>query len=125
MSAERIRLLEADRIRAMLTGDATTLRQLMSPDCSYVHSNGRTDTGEAYVDKVGRGVFRYVDGTVDEQSITVRRSTAVAVFRFSALLLIDAEEVVSVNRCAAVWAEQADRPQLIAFHSSSLPGEQP
>ncbi|WP_427918775.1 nuclear transport factor 2 family protein [Streptomyces sp. cg40] len=124
MSLKAVRVLEVRRIQAMLAGDDEVLRGLISPDCSYVHSNGSTDTGDSYTDKVGRGVFRYVDGAVDEQSVALHDGTAVVVYRFAAHLLIGGEEVTSVNRCTAVWGERAGEPRLIAFHSSPLPNNQ-
>ena len=125
VSVESIRLLEARRVRAMVAGDGEALRQLISPDCSYVHSNGRVDTRDSYADKVARGVFRYLDGVVDEQSVTLHDDAAVVVYRFAARLLIGTEEVMSVNRCTAVWGQGAGEPRLIAFHSTPLPTERP
>ncbi|MCX5555261.1 nuclear transport factor 2 family protein [Streptomyces sp. NBC_00038] len=120
ITADSVRTLERTRIQAMLANDVACLRKLISPQCSYVHTTGRLDTGESYLAGLGDGLFRYEDLSVSDQSVTLQAATAVVVYRLSARIAIDAEPVVSESRCTAVWAERHDGIQVIAFQATPV-----
>lgn len=112
--------LEKSRLQAMLAGDVAALRQLISPDCSYVHTTGRLDTGQSYLDNLAHGGFHYESLTAADTVVTAHGSTAVVVCRLAARLVIGSEPVTSVMRCTAVWAEARGSTRMIAFQSTSI-----
>jgi uncharacterized protein DUF4440 len=56
---DHIRNLEAARFSAMKAGDLDTLAILLDTELIYVHSNGRVDDREAYLDSLRQGVIGY------------------------------------------------------------------
>ena len=97
----------------------------MSPECRYVHATGRLDTGTSYLDNLAQGGFGYLRLEVADREVSVHGTTAVAVYRQRARIRIGADEVVSVARCTAVWADTGAAVRLVAFQSTPLPEPPP
>ena len=53
--------LEEGRRLALLAGDVAALQDLLAQELIYVHSTGVTDTKESYVNKLSRGVLKYLE----------------------------------------------------------------
>jgi hypothetical protein len=119
ITADSVRALEKSRIQAMLASDIAALRDLISPDCSYVHTTGRLDTGESYLRNLAGGGFRYEELTAAESTVTLHGAAAVIVFRQSARIVIGTRPTTSVSRCTAVWAEEHGSTRMIAFQATS------
>jgi ketosteroid isomerase-like protein len=69
---EHIRSLERARFSAMMSGDLTALSTLLDDDLIYVHSNGKADSKDEYLQSLRQGRITY-----DEISVTADRFSQV------------------------------------------------
>ncbi|MFT4081690.1 MAG: nuclear transport factor 2 family protein [Nocardioides sp.] len=117
----RIEALEARRRQAMLTGDATTLTEVMHPSCVYVHSSGFIDNGASMAAKVAAGDVRYQSLEFEDEADVSVGDAAVFIYRQRARMLLAGEPHSSYTRCTAVWAPGPDAtPRLISFQSAPM-----
>ena len=66
---EAIRALERDRFRAMVDGDVPVLNQLLSESVSFVHTNGKRETKQQFIDAITAGHRRYRQIEVQSQDV--------------------------------------------------------
>jgi hypothetical protein len=113
--------LDDRRIRALLSADVPTLRQLVHPDLIYTHSTGRQDTFGSYIDAVETGRTTY-------KAIS-RSATRVVPVRCGGILegIVDLDvriqgvETTMRNRFMAFWLLDGDSDgRLLAWASTRL-----
>lgn len=64
-----IRALERDRFRAMVEGDGEALDALLSDKVFYVHTNGKRETKQQFIDAIAAGRRRYRQIEIQSQDI--------------------------------------------------------
>ncbi len=64
-----IRVLERDRFRAMVDGDGPALEQLLSDKVCYVHTNGKRETKQQFIDAIIGGRRRYRQIEIQSQDV--------------------------------------------------------
>ncbi|CAM2191406.1 nuclear transport factor 2 family protein [Paraburkholderia sp. A1RI_3L] len=75
---EAIRALERDRFRAMVDGDGPLLSALLSDNVIYVHTNGKRETKQQFIDAITAGRRRYRQIEIQSQDVLpVGRETCV------------------------------------------------
>jgi hypothetical protein len=116
---EMIRLLEAERYRAMLKADTSTLAVLLSDQAIYTHSDGSQDSKAEYLQKVTNGIYRYrsieygVTGIVSLGSFLVHGWMKANVDVHDVTRQLD-------NVSLAVWSFVGSRWQLAAYASTRI-----
>ena len=119
-SAIEREILEADeiRVKGLLSNDIDAVEKLLGEDLSYVHSNGRMDNKETYMDALRSGRTRYL--TMDLSDVTVRGwgDTGVITNIFDAKVQTANGEVNLHSRALLVYAKRDGRWQLIAYEST-------
>ncbi|AIO67511.1 nuclear transport factor 2 family protein [Burkholderia oklahomensis] len=66
---DAIRALERDRFRAMVDGDGEALEALLSDKVYYVHTNGKRETKQQFIDAITAGRRRYRQIEVQSQEV--------------------------------------------------------
>ena len=79
---EAIRDLERDRFRAMVDGNGPLLDELLSENASFVHTNGKRETKQQFIDAITAGRRRYRQIEIQSQDVVaVGRETCVVTGR--------------------------------------------
>ncbi|AIO33665.1 nuclear transport factor 2 family protein [Burkholderia pseudomultivorans] len=66
---DAIRALERDRFRAMVDGDGEALDALLSDKVFYVHTNGKRETKQQFIDAIAAGRRRYRQIEIQSQDV--------------------------------------------------------
>lgn len=66
---DAIRALERDRFRAMVDGDSEALDALLSDKVCYVHTNGKRETKQQFIDAITAGRRRYRQIEIQSQDV--------------------------------------------------------
>jgi ketosteroid isomerase-like protein len=69
--------LERQRVEAMVRADVAALAKLLGDDLSYVHSDGRTDTKESFLQLVAGTAIRYRSVDFSDQEVIALGDTAI------------------------------------------------
>ncbi|GLU32890.1 nuclear transport factor 2 family protein [Trinickia caryophylli] len=116
---EAIRVLERDRFRAMVDGDVPVLNQLLSDHVSFVHTNGKRETKQQFIDAISAGRRRYRQIEVQSQDVLpVGSETCVVTGR--ALIEMEANSGALLYPIAytAIQAQEEGRWRLVAWHAT-------
>jgi hypothetical protein len=116
---EAIRALERDRFRAMVDGDIPLLNQLLSDCVSFVHTNGKRETKQQFIDAISVGHRRYRQIEVQSQDVVpVGRDTCVVTGR--ALLEMEANNGALLFPIAytAIQAQEEGHWRLVAWQAT-------
>jgi hypothetical protein len=116
---EAIRALERDRFRAMVDGDVPLLNQLLSESVSFVHTNGKRETKQQFIDAINSGHRRYRQIEVQSQDVVpVGRDTCVVTGR--ALLEMEANNGALLFPIAytAIQAQEEGQWRLVAWQAT-------
>lgn len=66
---EAIRGLERERFRAMVDGDGSSLEQLLADQATFVHTNGKRETRQQFIDAITAGRRRYRQIEIQSQDV--------------------------------------------------------
>ncbi|AOK31134.1 DUF4440 domain-containing protein [Burkholderia singularis] len=66
---DAIRALERDRFRAMVDGDGEALDALLSDGVYFVHTNGKRETKQQFIDAIVTGRRRYRQIEIQSQDV--------------------------------------------------------
>lgn len=116
---EAIRVLERDRFRAMVDGDVPLLDQLLSDNVSFVHTNGKRETKQQFMNAISAGHRRYRQIEVQSQDVLpVGSETFVVTGR--ALIEMEANSGALLYPIAytAIQAQEGGQWRLVAWHAT-------
>jgi ketosteroid isomerase-like protein len=119
-SAIEREILEADdiRVKGLLSNDIDAVEKLLGDDLTYVHSSGRLDTKETYMDALRSGRTRYLTMDLSEVEVRGLGDTGVITNIFDAKVQTANGEVTLHSRALLVYAKRDGRWQLIAYEST-------
>jgi hypothetical protein len=116
---EAIRGLERDRFRAMVDGNGELLDALLSDSVIYVHTNGKRESKQQFIDAITAGRRRYRQIEIQSQEVlTVGSETCVVTGR--ALIEMEANNGALLFPIAytAVQTHEAGQWRLIAWQAT-------
>jgi hypothetical protein len=116
---EAIRVLERDRFRAMVDGDISLLNLLLSDNASFIHTNGKRETKQQFIDAILGGHRRYRQIEVQSQDVLpVGSETCVVTGR--ALFEMEANNGALLYPIAytAIQAQEGGQWRLVAWHAT-------
>ena len=116
---EAIRGLERDRFRAMVDGNGELLDALLSDNVIYVHTNGKRESKQQFIDAITAGRRRYRQIEIQSQDVlTVGHETCVVTGR--ALIEMEANNGALLFPIAymAVQTHEAGQWRLIAWQAT-------
>jgi ketosteroid isomerase-like protein len=111
---------EAARCAALIAADGAALRALFAPDATWLHGSGQMDAADVFIDRVVRGINRYL--TIDLSEVDVRLYGDTAIVSGVAMVsaLAGGEPRALRNRYTNVWVAQGGRPRLVSAQSTKL-----
>ena len=118
---EMIRVLDAERMSAMVAGDLDTLGRILADDLSYVHTSAAVDTKSSMMEAIGNGRLNYQK--MAARNVKVRDYGDAAVVRGEA----DVEVTSGGNDLAfsleftEVYVNGGAGWQMVAWQSTRLP----
>ena len=116
---EAIRGLERERFRAMVDGDGQSLDALLADNLSYVHTNGKRETKQQFIDGITGGRRRYRQIEVQTQDVLpVGRETCVVTGR--ALIEMEANNgaLLFPSAYTAIHTQEEGQWRLIAWQAT-------
>ncbi|WP_206997313.1 nuclear transport factor 2 family protein [Trinickia mobilis] len=116
---EAIRGLERDRFRAMVDGNGQLLEALLSESASFVHTNGKRETKQQFIDAITAGRRRYRQIEVQSQDVVVvGRETCVVTGR--ALIEMEANSGALLFPIAytSIQTQQDGQWRLVAWQAT-------
>jgi hypothetical protein len=116
---EAIRGLERERFRAMVDGNGELLDALLSDNVIYVHTNGKRESKQQFIDAITAGRRRYRQIEIQSQDVlTVGHETCVVTGR--ALIEMEANNGALLFPIAytAIQAQESGRWRLIAWQAT-------
>ncbi|WP_118180845.1 nuclear transport factor 2 family protein [Paraburkholderia phosphatilytica] len=116
---EAIRELERDRFRAMVDGDGPLLDELLSENVSYIHTNGKRETKQQFINAIAAGRRRYRQIEIQSQEVMpVGAETCVVTGR--ALIEMEANNGALLFPIAytAIQAQEGGQWRLVAWQAT-------
>ena len=116
---DAIRGLERERFRAMVEGNGQQLDALLSDNVIYVHTNGKRESKQQFIDAITAGRRRYRQIEVQSQDVLpVGRETCVVTGR--ALIEMEANNGALLFPIAytAIQAQEDGKWRLIAWQAT-------
>ncbi|CAG4891106.1 nuclear transport factor 2 family protein [Paraburkholderia saeva] len=116
---EAIRGLERDRFRAMVDGNGELLDALLSDNVIYVHTNGKRESKQQFIDAIMAGRRRYRQIEIQSQDVlAVGHETCVVTGR--ALIEMEANNGALLFPIAytAIQTQESGRWRLIAWQAT-------
>ena len=121
---EAVLNLDAERVEAMIKRDTPALNKLLAEELSYVHSGGRSDSKQSFIEFIASPASNYV--AVDYSDMEVIECGTAAVFiRGIARLHLGvrtdlAEEIYSVL-FSDVWVARDEGWKMLAWNATRVP----
>jgi hypothetical protein len=116
---EAIRVLERDRFRAMVDGDVPLLNQLLSDNVSFVHTNGKRESKQQFINAISAGHRRYRQIEIQSQDV-LPFGSALCVVTGRALIEMEANNGALLYPVAytAIQAQEGGKWQLVAWQAT-------
>lgn len=118
--AEVARLEDARRA-AMISADPAALESVFAADCTYIHSNGISQSRADLLGMLARGEIRYRAFTVDAVQYRAYGTTVVVTGMQTIELTNSGKPFSSRSRYTVVYAPAADGFRVVAYQSTPLP----
>ena len=119
--ADAVKAAEKSWATAAVAGDAATLRQVLSDELEYTHSNGEIDTKTAFIDNIKTGVRKYHKLNHESMDVRMYGNTAVLTAKARVETSQKGGPANPVHlRFIHVWVMQNGRWQLVAHQSLRL-----
>ena len=112
---------EEARCKALLDNDIETLRDLLSPDLTHTHTNGKTEDYNLYLSLLN-GPMKYIG--IKRRDLSVRFYGPVAIMEGLADMtgkVGDGDPISLVCRMLQVWVETDGKWRMTAFQGTRIP----
>ena len=120
-TAQDIRALEARRFESMTKSDTIALRSLLADDLVYIHSNGKTESKNAFIRSIASGQTIYKSVQTEGLSVRVYGQTAIVTGLARVHVLMDGNDLNLRLRYTDAYVKRQDRWQLVTWQSTRLP----
>lgn len=120
-SVAEVAKLENARRAAMISADPTALESVFAADCTYIHSNGISQSRSDLLGMLARGEIRYRSFTVEAVEYRAYGATVVGTGMQTIELTNAGKPFTSRSRYTVVYAPVAEGLRLVAYQSTSLP----
>ena len=117
-----VRHADERRVQATMNGDAAALRELLSDDLHYAHSDGRVQSKSQLIAALSSHGLDY-DSVASENVKYQSISPGAAMLTGQTRLVVESEgrRVAFTLRFLSVWRDEAGQWRLLAYQSSQLP----
>lgn len=114
---------EKKRINATLNSDVSTLQEMLADDLVWVHSSGKKQNKEQYIDDHAQKRVKYQKISLEESAVRVYGNVAVTNGRavYEAVSVKDGSAVVSNLYHTCVYRKSKSKWQVIAWQTTKIP----
>jgi len=120
-SVAEVAKLEDTRRAAMISADPVALEAVFAADCTYIHSNGISQSRADLLGMLARGEIRYRAFTVDAVQYRAYGATVVVTGMQTIELTNSGQPFNSRSRYTVVYAPAAEGFRVVAYQSTPLP----
>lgn len=106
--------------KAMLTGDVTTLAELIDDNLIFVNHFGQILTKEADIEAHRSGLLNFTDIKILDQKVILLENSAVTVTRAALKGTIGTEPIEDEMCYSRVWKMTGDKLTIVSGHCSSV-----
>lgn len=120
--SETLEKADDARVQSIIKGDAAAMKQTLSADLRYAHSNGIVDTRESFIEGVASQKMQYHEFTYRERAFTFPApGIALMTGRARTRVTIPSGEVDAELSFLAVWRLEDTQWRFVAWQSCRLP----
>ncbi|MDN5005488.1 nuclear transport factor 2 family protein [Bradyrhizobium sp. GCM10027634] len=109
------------RIAALLNRDRQALQDIISDQLIYVHSSGREETKELYVERVAKGEYDYRSFVITRRDLRVLNDFVFDNGDSEIDIVVNGQLREIAGRYLMVWKREDGRWRLFRFHSAPIP----
>ena len=120
-AAETVLALEAERVRAMTSGDLAALERIFADDSIYTHSTGVSETTGKFIGQIRSGARKYGVLTLRDLKARPVGNAMVVTGQMHGSVVADGKTIPLALVYTAVYAERGGRWRLAAYESTRLP----
>lgn len=119
-SEQEIRMLEEERNRAILKGDAAALERMTADDYTFITLRGELRTKSEIVKGFQSGSFKYGSRTISDLNIRIYGDTAVVTGRSTQKGSENGKDYSGDYRFTRVYVKQKDRWVSVALQATLI-----
>lgn len=115
-----VEAVEVARCSAMVSADASALRELFADDATWIHSSGQVDGANAFIGKIETGASRYLSIGRGDTAVRICSDVALASGIATMTALAGGEPRSLRNRYTNVWTLRDGNAKLVSAQSTKL-----
>ena len=119
--SNQIVVADEARIAALISRDRQALEGIMSDQLIYVHSSGRAETKELYIDRVAKGEYDYRSFVITRRDLHVLNDLVFDNGDSEIDIVINGQLREIAGRYLMVWKKEDGWWRLFRFHSAPIP----
>jgi ketosteroid isomerase-like protein len=119
--SSQIVVADQARIAALLSRDRRALEDILSDQLIYVHSSGREETKQLYVDRVAKGEYDYRSFVITRRDLRVLNDLVFDNGDSEVDIVVNGQLREIAGRYLMIWKKEDGRWQLFRFHSAPIP----
>lgn len=119
--ADQIAVADRVRIAALLGRERKALDEILSDQLVYVHSSGREETKELYIDRVAKGEYDYRSFVITRRDLHVLNDMVFDNGDSEIDIVVNGNLREIAGRYLMVWKKEQGRWRLFRFHSAPIP----
>ncbi len=106
--------------KALLHADKKVLENITVSELSYGHSSGKIENKTQFVEAIVKGIVKFSDIDISDQTITIAGNNAIVRHRFSAKLINNGTPLEIKIGALMVWVKQKGKWKLLARQGYKL-----
>ena len=118
--ADRVREVDQSRFRAMVANDLETLAAVLADNLVYIHSDGKVDSKEEFLQLLRGGSLRYRSIEPTEVRVRTDGNMAVVTGRAKMAVTTGGSDRDFEIRYTAVYRARSDHWQLVSWQSTRI-----
>ena len=118
--SDQIVIADRARIAALLSRDRRALQDIMSDQLVYVHSSGREETKELYLERVAKGEYDYRSFVITRRDLRVLNDLVFDNGDSEIDIVVNGKLREIAGRYLMVWKKENARWRLFRFHSAPI-----
>jgi ketosteroid isomerase-like protein len=119
--SNEIAAVDKARIAALLSRDRKALEEILSDQLIYVHSSGREETKELYVDRVVKAEYDYRSFVITRRDLHLLNEVVFDNGDSEIDIVVNGNFREIAGRYLMVWRKEDGRWRLFRFHSAPIP----
>ncbi|QQX86621.1 nuclear transport factor 2 family protein [Cupriavidus necator] len=119
----QISVADEQRVVALISGDRTALEGILSDELVYVHSSGREETKELYINRILEGMYDYRSFVTTRRELRVQGDLVLDNGDADIDIVVNGTMREIASRFLMVWRNEEGNWRLFRFHGVSIARE--